>query len=479
MGMMNEVVAGQESKLDVLAESFLGRKDQIIYSSSLSAPELDANKLMGGDLLEGLDRYPDHIQRNTLVMLEQAYREFHCVDEATRLVNIGSFERFAYPLIRAIFPNLILQDIVSVQPMDGPTSLIFWMRFLYASTKGSVAAGTDMLLNPNEDYASELIDAEVLGTGTGAVANYAGTLAWTPVKPGTVTIVAGALTVTDDGNGNLVGDVNPAGANTIVYATGAYDVTFNANVLNGVDIVATYRFDMEANLNQPEIDMSIVSASIEAEPMTLLTRWSEFVNQDLTRLHGVSAETESVKALGLELKAQIEMRVINRIVANAALNGVAWATAPGAGVSQKEHYESFVTRLIENSNQITGATNRAYGNWLIASLEVCNVVEALAASGRFVPAPTPPTNVSAPHYIGMLDNRWKVFKHTRFAANTYLMGYRSSDNLYEVGHVYAPYLLLFASPTVKREHFQSSKGIGSRYGDRTVDANFYLNGTIV
>lgn len=453
-----------QSKLDQLAEAFKGRKDMVLW-------EGNRRKLYGGDLLVGLDKHQPHIERDTMAMMENV------IQESTELVNIGSFEKWALPMVRAIFPNLILQDLVSVQPMDGPTSLIFWMKFLYGKTKGSAIAGQDMLENLVEDYASEQIDAEVLNTGTGGTSNYTGTLQWTPVQPGTLVIVAGAQTVTDDGNGNLIGDTQ-AGNNTIDYTTGAYDVNFASNVGAAVDIVAAYKFDMEANINQPEVDMTLVSKPIKAEPMTLIARWSEYAQQDLMKLHGESAEANLFKAQGAEIKAMIERRVIAQIIRNAKLTGSTWSSAPGTGISQLDHYQSFVTRLIENSNQIYGATKRAYGNWMVASLEVCNVVEALAATGRFVPDMDANPSTTGPHYIGRLDNRWAVYKDPLRASNTYVMGYRNTDNMYEVGCVYSPYILLFASPLVQREHFANARGLGSRYASDVVDGNFYLNGSI-
>jgi len=452
------------AKLDQLAESFQARKDQVIWEGS-------GRKLYGGDLMVGLDKHESGVERDTMAMMENV------IQESTELVNIGSFEKWALPMVRAIFPNLILQDLVSVQPMDGPTSLIFWMKFLYGKTKGSAVAGQDMLENLVPDYASEQIDVELLDIGTGAVANYTGTLMWTPVQPGTLVITAGALTVTDDGNGNLLGDI-AAGNNTIDYTTGAYDVTFNANIGNNVNIDAAYKFDMEANINQPEVDMSLISKPIKAEPMTLIARWSEYSQQDLMKLHGESAEANLFKAQGAEIKAMIERRVIDQIKRNAKLTGATWSSAPGTGISQLDHYQTFVTRLIENSNQIYGATKRAYGNWMVVSLEVANVIEALAATGRFVPDMDANPSTTGPHYIGRLDNRWAIYKDPLQAANTYLMGYRNTDNMYEVGCVYAPYILLFASPLVQREHFSNARGLGSRYASDVVDGNFYLNGSI-
>jgi hypothetical protein len=106
------------------------------------------------------------------------------------------------------------------------------------------------------------------------------------------------------------------------------------------------------------------------------------------------------------------------------------------------------------------------------------VIEALAATGRFVPEIDLNPATTGPHYIGTLDGRWKVYKDPLFTANRYLMGYKNTDNMYEVGAVYAPYILLFASPLMSYENFSNARGLGSRYASDVVDGNFYLMGSI-
>ena len=74
----------------------------------------------------------------------------------TTLMNspgIATFEKFAFPLVRAIFPNLVATDLVSVQPMTGPASLIFYLQFVYGSDKGGTTAGTTMFDNPDKNRA--------------------------------------------------------------------------------------------------------------------------------------------------------------------------------------------------------------------------------------------------------------------------------------------------------------------------------------
>jgi len=137
------------------------------------------------------------------------------VGKTTKAISIGDFQKYAFPLVRAIFPELVANQLVSVQPMLGPVSQVFYLDFVYGTTKGNVLRGQKVFdsigLGPNNPYySSPLVEGEVLGTGTGAQPNFQQNLSYTPVRAGSVAITDGSSTITDDGNGNLLYDVpNP------------------------------------------------------------------------------------------------------------------------------------------------------------------------------------------------------------------------------------------------------------------------------
>lgn len=134
--------------------------------------------------------------------------------------------------------------------MAGPVSLIFYLDYLYGATKGSITSGTasfDARTGPtgNETYSGDVVSNEQVGTGDGSTA--APTLtacAFKPVRPGTVTVVAGAVSGTDDGAGNIAGTGIASGS--VVYSTGALVVTWSVAPVSALAINATYRFDSEA-----------------------------------------------------------------------------------------------------------------------------------------------------------------------------------------------------------------------------------------
>lgn len=203
------------------------------------------------------------------------------------------------------------------QPMTGPASLIFYLQFVYGSTKGSTRAGTTMFDNPDKDYASEKVPMEVIGNGDGNdVTPTLSTLAYRPVRPGSLSIAAiiGGNTyyVVDDSNGNL-------------YFRGGADTTININYTNGqfsgnidwttkggapdadTTLTATYEFDSEGSESIPQVDLLLTSTPVHAQPRKLRSRYSMEAAANLRLVHGIDAEMELSAVLAEELKFSPEL----------------------------------------------------------------------------------------------------------------------------------------------------------------------------
>jgi hypothetical protein len=280
---------------------------------------------------------------------------------------------------------------------------------IYGSNKGGITAGqpvfSSLTGHPGYDYfASPEIRDEAVGTGTGAVALYAPTLAYTPVVRNTVQFTDGTQVVRDDGRGFLVGDVDPTGVNTIVYATGVCSFTFTANVAAGIAVTANYEYENEANQTVPEIDFQLTSSPVAAKIFKLRTRYSLEAAQNLRSLHGLSAETELVTGLAQELRFEIDRSIIKDVNSFAQATAVTWPLTPPGGIGWTEHKLSLVDVFIQGSNNIFELTRRGQPNWIIMGLRVSNVVESLPG---FKPSPdmSTPTGVIP---AGVLNGHWKI-----------------------------------------------------------------------
>ncbi len=451
---------------------------RVMYEGDKRFPQVTMGDLME-DWEDGLDGN-DWVRSGTAIMLENVRMYLANMDETTRLVNIGDFQKYAFNMVRALFPSLAAHELASVQPMAGPVSLVFFMKFIYNTTKGTALAGQDIIENPNESYSSELIDEEQVGVGTGSVDNFTGNLSFTPVKPGTVQFTDGTQIITDDGNGALVGDTS-SGTNTINYTTGAFDLDFTSNVAAAQPVTATYSYDNEANDNIPAVDLTLTSSPVTAITRKLRTRWSVEAQQDLKNLHGLDAEIEQVAGITSELKFEIDREVI-RDIKNLTANSVAaFSKTPPANVSFTEHKLLFIDKLLEASNLIFNTTQRAVGTWFNGGTNVASLVESLPG---FVGLPKPP-NTRGIYKTGRLNNQWDIWKDPTypgasrnvFDPDGWTMGYKGVS-MWEVGYIFAPYILAFTTPTVMLDDFIGRKGIASRYGKKSIDGRFYVNGSV-
>jgi|APSaa5957512535_1039671.scaffolds.fasta_scaffold43223_2 hypothetical protein len=451
------------------------RTNVVLYESAGQTIRLN-------DLVENDYAIEDpRMKRNTVVMLNEMRRYFGNLSEATKAMQVGTFERYAFDVVRAVFPNLVAHHLVSVQPMLGPVQLVWYQKFVYAMSKGAVVAGQDLIENPNHNYAGEKVENEGIGTGTGAATQFQATLAWKPVRPGSIVITDGAQIATDDGNGNIVGDIQ-AGTNTINYGTGAIDLTFAAAPAAAEPVSATYEFIQEGNTQLPEVDLVMTSSSVEARRHSLRTKWSMEAQQDLQSQLGMDAEVELVAGVANELRFETDQDIIRDVLLMAHNDVAAFSTTPLAGVSYTEHKLELNDTITKMSNAIFKQTGRAVGSWIVAGVDVCDIIETLP---NF--KPTGVLSGRGVYEVGILSGR-RVFKDyslpsivvggTTIDGNKRFMVGFKGQQMYETGYIWAPYQLFYTTPTVRLDDFLSRKGVATRYGKKPVDSRFYQHNWI-
>jgi hypothetical protein len=417
----------------------------------------------------------------TAHLLENTYQYMHMVED-TRVANVGVFDKFAMPIIRAVMPNLIATDIVSVQPMDGPVSLIFFLATRYAATKGTATAGQEVQSplsghNSQYQYTGEVIDEELLGTGDGSTAAITLTsLTWLPIRPGSITVSttigSSASTASDDGVGNLTGTDVSSG--TINYTTGAIAITWSTAPDADAVINATYAYNSEGNATLPQIDIHLTQAPVTARANKLRARWSVEAAADLKAVHNLDAEAELMAFLAEELRFEIDRGIIQDLYNVADAGAVAdWDPSPPTNVSDYQHRLTFPWMLTEASNVIFQRTKRAAANWLVAGVEMCNIIETLPNFR--------PSAISGPGivHLGNLQGRWEVYKDPWMAdPKRGILGYRGTS-FADTGYVYAPYVPLYRTPTIYLDDMIGRVGLMSRYGKKLVNDDFYMQVGIV
>lgn len=430
---------------------------------------------------------PDaNILSTTAIMLENTHREMQRLDEATKVVNLGNFVDYGLGIVTAVMPALCAHEIVSVQPLKARTGEIFYFNFKYGTNKGNIKAGDTMfsaINGPNADtnYSAEKVSGEeFFAANAGGVTKVEGSLSYLPVTKGTVEISDGVSFYYDDGKGNLTTSdgTSKFTEGTINYDTGKVtmdfaDATTNSFIANYAS--DSYNFVGDTNA-VPEVDIELTSTTITTTTRKLRARWLFDASFELQQTHGIEAEEELSIALAAEVKHEIDGEIMNDLlrVASAGSTEFQWDKTAPYGVSYVDYKDTFVDKLIEMSNAIFADTKRAEGNFIVAGISVCSILESLG--GRFVPEKN---GVKAgPHIIGTLDGRWKVIKNPFYPNDQFIVGYKGQSYL-EGGYVYAPYLPLFTTPTVMLDDFVNRKGVITRYGKKVINPKFYAKGKIV
>lgn len=457
-----------------------------------------------GELLEGIDN--PYTRGVTAMLMENESQWLQNMEEETKTLNVGSFTKFIFPVLRRVFPNLIANEIVSVQPMTAPIGAVFFFDYKYGSNKGSTQAGAVFPRDFDRDYSSEFVRDEqlALGDGTaygGAGAALAAVLSWTPVRPLNASLgfsvqilelnpTTGAIvqTGTDNGSGGFTGAVTAGAVNYGSGAVTAFKFT-TAPVLNN-KIVARYFYDGELNTKIPQVNLDITKQPIEAIPRRLKALWSSEAAEDLRAFHGLDAETELVSGIAQEIALEIDREIINDLyVTSASGRTDTFSLTPPAGISELDHLRSMITTISKISNFIHKDTLRAPANFLVTSPEVSARLAQLTTHGDFRPlwvsggaSPYGPADMPRPltqhgqfgiYKVGTLMNKWVVYEDPFFESDKMLVGLKGASFL-DAGYVWAPYIPLQVTPTfLDPADFSYRKGLRTRYGKKVLRSEYY------
>lgn len=428
---------------------------------------------------------PDNIVATTATLLENTYNYAARMDETTRTVNLGSFVDYGFEVISAVVPNLIANEIVSVQPLNAKFGSIFYLQYLYGNDKGAIQKGAVMNspftgTNGFTEFTGETVDGEVLGVGDGTKKDFSTILAYTPVRSKSAAIMVGTVALayvsTSDGVDTYASS-DSAFTATINLATGAVAVTATSAPGVGTKIVATYDYNMDqTETGFSQVDLDLQSISVEAKPRKIRARWLLDAAYELTKMKGIDAESELVIAMSSEIKHEIDAEMLNKLYQLAGHTGYEWdAQMPaGSGISYIDYKRTIIDTLTEMSNDIFQSTKRIGANFIVGGINFCNIVETLP---EFASAGLAGGQVNGPHFIGTLAGKWKVYKNPFYNADVFVLGYKGASYL-DAGFVYAPYMPLYATPTQVLDDFIFRKGLATSYGTVMLNNMLYAKGSI-
>jgi len=353
---------------------------------------------------------------------------------------INNWDPILISLVRRAMPNLIAYDIAGVQPMSGPTGLIFAMKSRYVDNANRLNA-TEALFNEAEtDYSSSSFSGT---TGTPKNGTHSGN---SSSLPGTDVVPTGGDDV-DDGFGF-------GGGMTTQQGEALGDASNNAF---------------------PEMSFTIEKATVSAKTRALKAEYTMELAQDLKAVHGLDAEAELANILSAEILAEINRELIRTVNSRAKLGcqqtdlataGTFDLDVDADGRWSVEKYKGLVVQLEREANVIARETRRGKGNFIICSSDVAT---ALRASGMldYTPAMASNNNLTVDDtgntFAGMLNSGIKVYIDPYATVNYLTMGYRGSSP-YDAGLFYCPYVPLTMVRAVGENNFQPKIGFKTRYG---------------
>ena len=488
-------------------------------------------------LLEGMD---NEWQRSGMaVLLENQARQL--ISEASKTspnagAGVGDEEwsGVALPLVRRVFGNIVAQELVSVQPMNLPSGLVFYLDFKYGTAVGGRTEGDAIhgKTGPNSpsgssgpygeggfygvgkygysdgsasvaeltfsnlatasfkdvDFDSEL-SASSLGT----------TQLWTVDVAITTLVRAWGIT---GGANNAVNmpqfnKILPNGklqmivsASDSADADGAWDVEYPKQP----DQATRGDFEDRAGdatsdtLNIPEVNLELRSLPIVAKTRKLKAVWSPELAQDLNAYHSIDAEAELTSMLSDYISMEIDLEILDMLV-NDAVTVDYWNAKVGQDYdaategfvdgtfygTRFEWYQTLVAKIQKVSNEIHRLTLRGGANFVVVSPKVATILESLPG---YMSQPGD-GDAAAKQFsmgiskVGQAAGRFTVYKNPYMTENQILVGFRGS-NFLETGAVYSPYVPLITTPLVyDPSDFTPRKGVMTRYAKKMIRPEFY------
>jgi len=436
--------------------------------------------------------------------------------------NVGSnlIPKVMFPMIRRVFPNLMANQLVSVQPISGPSGVIYYIVYSYSDSKGNITAGDEYSALPQQELPGYAVfySSEKIGPFTATVAANGGA---TQVDCGTK--ISGFLGLGSDFNASLkrievysadtpqMGqyvtsnsvftspannssvEIANAGAATfatsnVSYASDTGDIYLKDAATSpwtaGENVIVYLVYDQEGSSKIPEMEFSIGSQTVETTERKLKVRWTKESEQDMRSFHKIDVESELVKTASMQMNYEIDREII-RFIDDSIISDLSFvhdwtADSPSTGNNASgnflDRHRALAQKMYQVSAKIAQYNRQGPASWAVVSPQVGALLSMLPdfkgeiAGGTF--------NVFE---AGKLGSGLKVYvdpnRHGA-NANEVLLGYKSNTSTYGAGVVYAPYANWMSNTVTHPDNFDSIRGFFSRYAIKLVERGQYFYGRV-
>jgi len=499
-----------------------------------------SNKWEKSGLLEGISSTHD---KNTMSMLlenqaKQLVTEANVTGGTNSMNGAGynaeNWAGVALPLVRRVFAEIAAKEFVSVQPMNLPSGLVFYLDFKYGNNVKPFRAGDSLYsANPNSNVTDFANTASLYGAGrfgysinqytasivatTGSAdwaafnydSNYSASAAagqWKKVNVALPSnydvnavrafVITSASTIAATDVLQAFTTVSNSTASFIVTGSliAAGDVTPDVTLFYDIQNTPESRGDFEdgkaktnapTTIDIPSIDVQLKSEAIVAKTRKLKAQWTPEFAQDLNAYHSIDAEAELTGILSQYISMEIDLELLDMLIQNAytvdywsAINNQAITSAGQSATSlgyyntQGGWFQTLGTKLQKVSNTIHQLTLRGGANFLVVSPTIATVLESIPGFAADGDGEKMEFNFGI-QKVGSLNSRYKVYKNPYMTENVILLGYKGAQFL-ECGAVFAPYVPLIMTPLLYDPNtFTPRKGLMTRYAKKMIRPDYY------
>jgi hypothetical protein len=495
-----------------------------------------SNKWEKSGLLEGIKSTHD---KNTMAMLlenqaKQLVTEAN-VTGGTNSMSGGGYNSenwagVALPLVRRVFAEIAAKEFVSVQPMNLPSGLVFYLDFKYGNNIRPFRTGDSLYSANNSTNVTDFANTQSLyGAGrfgysinqyTASVNSVSGSTTWAdfnldsnysasavsdykkvlvPLPSGydvnavrAFVFVSGGVAATDilqaftTVTSNTASFIVPAaklGAVAAPIVTLYYDIQ-NSPESRGDFEDGKVKVNNTTTIDIPTIDVQLKSEAIVAKTRKLKAQWTPEFAQDLNAYHSIDAEAELTGILSQYISMEIDLELLDMLIQNAytvdywtavnnkSISSAGVTTDLGYYNTQGGWFQTLGTKLQKVSNQIHQLTLRGGANFLVCSPTVATIFESIPGFASDGDGEKMEFNFGI-QKIGSLNSRYKVYKNPYMTENVILMGYKGAQFL-ECGAVFAPYVPLIMTPLLYDPNtFTPRKGLMTRYAKKMIRPDYY------
>lgn len=398
-----------------------------------------------------------------------------------------------FPMIRRVMPDLIANKLVSVQPLNMPTGIIYYITYKYSTDKGEVNAGDEFSGNPYQTapaysvfYSSEKLGPIVIGDGAdvakatemtkkifsflGEDAKKAETFKRIEImsKESHRTILAKKVAADEDGVKFYSDDAKTLIAN--VKVTGEVEVSPTTyeilDVEDGAKLTVFVVYNQEGTSHIPEMEFDIDHMDVTTTERKLKVRWTKEAEQDMNAYHKIDVEQELVKVASVQTNYEIDRQIMNAIddiVISPLCGEYDWADDDGNGTAGNylDRHRALAQRMYQYCTKVAMYNRLAPADWAVCSPQVAAALQMLPdwKAGEIS------HNKSTFYNAGALGNGTvSIYCDPNRMNNDITLGFKSKDSTYGAGIVYSPYANWMSGTVVNPDNFNNIRGTFSRYG---------------